>query len=156
MLEGYSHTEGLPLDLLSLNRKVNLLIIHCSATPPDMDMGAYEITKWHKDRGWHTIGYHGVIRRDGTYEDGRDINRTGAHVRGYNTGSIGVCLVGGLDENNKPEDNFTDAQYKTLSLICRGAKAVIKDLTIHGHNEFDKNKACPSFSVQKWLKSENI
>lgn len=151
------------MDLLSLNRKVNLLVIHCSATPPSMDIGARWIRKLHmspdpndSSKPWSDIGYHGVIRRDGTYEDGRDINRTGAHVRGYNTGSIGVCLVGGVDENGKAEDNFTDAQYKTLSLICRGAKAIIKDLTIHGHNEFDKNKACPCFSVQKWLKSENI
>jgi N-acetylmuramoyl-L-alanine amidase len=144
------------LDLLSLNRPVSLLIIHCSATPPDMDIGAHEITKWHKDRGWSDIGYHGVIRRDGTYEDGRDINKVGAHVKGYNTGSIGICLVGGVDKNNDAEDNFTDAQYRTLSLVCRGAKAVIKDLTIHGHREFDKGKECPSFSVQKWLKSENI
>lgn len=141
-------------DLSNLTRKVDLLVIHCSATPPNMDIGAKEIRRWHKDKGWSDIGYHDVIRRNGVLERGRDYNRSGAHVRGYNSKSIGVCMIGGVDEYNEAEDNFTREQWKTLERYCRMTKAQVP-VTIHGHNEF-ANKACPSFSVQDWLQSENI
>lgn len=142
-------------DLSKLTRSVNLLVIHCSATPPNMDIGAKEIRRWHKAKGWSDIGYHDVIRRDGSYERGRDYNRIGAHVRGYNRGSIGVCMVGGVDEYNNPEDNFTDEQWESLTRYCRATKAQI-NVSIAGHNEFDKGKACPSFDVQRFLEAENI
>lgn len=132
-------------------REIDKIIIHCSATPPSMDIGAATIDKWHKDRGWSQIGYHFVIRRDGAIEDGRDIKITGAHVAGNNTGSIGICLIGGVDKAMTAEDNFTDEQWKALRNLLRILKADFKRATIHGHNEFDSGKACPSFLVQKEL-----
>lgn len=140
---------------MKIDRKIDKMIVHCSATPPDMDIGAEDIRVWHMDRGWSDIGYHLVVRRYGTLELGRDFELIGAHTKGYNTGSIGVCLVGGLNENNKPENNFTDEQFKTLSNTIRIFRADYKNMTIHGHNEFS-NKACPSFDVQEWLRKENI
>jgi len=125
-----------------------------------MDIGAHEIRKWHVDpkpkgNGWLDIGYHWVIKRDGTIEDGRDVNRVGAHTKGYNTGSLGICMVGGVNEDGNPSDNFTKEQWHSMELMARGIKAMIPHITIHGHNEY-ANKACPSFSVQTWVQSKNI
>jgi len=120
-----------------------------------MDIGADEIRLWHLARGWSDIGYHDVIRRNGRAEQGRPVERTGAHVAGQNTGSIGICLVGGIDERGKPDANFTRAQFITLRRLLRFYKAQHKNVTIHGHNEFS-NKACPSFDVQQWLKETNL
>ena len=158
--QGFSRMGGWQLDLLSLDRPVDRLFIHCSATPPSMDIGARDIKKWHTDpkptgNGWSDIGYHWVIRRDGTIEDGRSINKVGAHVKGYNTGSLAICMAGGVDASGEANDNFSDKQWHSLELMVRGIKAVLPDISIHGHNEF-ANKACPSFSVQNWLQSKNI
>lgn len=142
-------------DLSNLTRKVDLLIIHCSATPPNMDIGAKEIRRWHKNKGWSDIGYHDVIRINGSIERGRDYNKSGAHVRGYNSNSLGVVLVGGVDEYNDPEANFTQDEWKSIARYCRMVKAQLPHISIHGHNEFS-SKACPSFDVQEWLLRENI
>ena len=88
-------------------RKVNLLVIHCAATKPNMDIGRDEIDSWHKARGWSGIGYHYVIRRDGRIESGRPVEQAGAHASGYNANSIGICLVGGINHNGKPEFQST-------------------------------------------------
>lgn len=142
--------------MFKTTRQIDKLIIHCAATPPDMDIGVDTIRKWHLERGFNDIGYHYVIKRDGSVEDGRPINLVGAHVAGHNTGSIGICLVGGVDRKNKPESNFTEEQWNTLRRAVMMFKAEYPKATIHGHNEFDKGKACPSFDVQKWLKEEGI
>lgn len=144
-----------PLVNLKTTRPIDRLIIHCAATPPEMDIGVEEIRKWHLERGFDDIGYHHVNRRDGTLEAGRPLDEIGAHVKGYNTGSIGVCLVGGVDVKNKPDANFTITQWDTLREYVKEFKKQYPKATIHGHNEFD-NKACPSFNVQEWLKKEGL
>ena len=136
-------------------RPIDRLFIHCSATTPKMDIGVKEIRKWHTNRGFTDIGYHFVIRRDGIIEDGRDIDKVGAHVAGYNTGSIGICMVGGVDAAMKAEDNFTVEQWRSIRNLLRILKADYPKATIHGHNEF-ANKACPSFDVQKELKDGRL
>ena len=130
-------------------RKIDKIIIHCSATPPSMDIDAKEIDRWHRNKGWSQIGYHFVIKRDGEIQDGRPLELIGAHVKGYNTGSIGICLVGGVEEGNvsHAQDNFTDKQWRSLRNLLKICKADYKKATIHGHNEY-ANKACPSFDVQ--------
>jgi N-acetylmuramoyl-L-alanine amidase len=130
-----------------LRSETKYIVIHCSATPPDMDIGVEEIRKWHKARGWRDVGYHDVIRRDGVIEEGRQVNEIGAHVKGYNKQSVGVCLVGGVDDDNSPERNFTEKQYKSLKRILRFYMALFPDAIIVGHNDLDKHKACPSFKV---------
>ncbi len=72
------------------------IVVHCSATKPSQDVGASEIRQWYLDRGLSNIGYHLVIRRDGPVENGRPLSNVGAHVRGYNRVSIGICLSGGM------------------------------------------------------------
>ena len=132
-------------------RSIKRLIIHCSATFPDQDVNAATINEWHKKRGWNGIGYHGVILRDGTLEEGRDIFTKGAHVRGHNNDSIGLCLIGG--HGASASDHFTDHfnahQFRTLVPIITIATSF--GLSIHGHNEFAA-KGCPGFDVQNFMK----
>lgn len=134
-------------------REINMIIIHCAATKPTMDIGAAEIERWHRARGFFGIGYHYVIRRNGQIEKGRPIEQAGAHAINYNAHSIGICMVGGIDDKGKPENNFTDAQWTTLKTLTKELVDKYKILKIIGHNEV-ANKACPCFSVPKWLKND--
>lgn len=133
--------------------KVEYLVIHCAATRPSMDVGVAEIRKWHLQRGFFDIGYHYVIRRDGTVEKGRMDNVPGAHVEGYNGKSLGICLVGGVsqDDINVAENNFTDAQFATLRTQLHILKQSYPNAKIVGHRDLNKGKACPSFDVKEWL-----
>lgn len=133
-----------------MSRNINLIVVHCSATPPSMDIGAHEIRQWHLEKNWSDIGYHNVIRRDGSLEHGRDLATSGAHAKGFNQFSLGVCMVGGVDKDNKPENNFTEAQFTTL----RGyldTMSEIFNVEILGHRDLPNvKKACPSFDVREW------
>jgi N-acetylmuramoyl-L-alanine amidase len=136
-------------------RKIDKIIIHCAATKPSMDIGVKEITEWHLAKGWKTIGYHYVIRRNGTIETGRNKDRIGAHTEGQNANSLGVCMAGGINDKGQPADNFTKSQWGSLERLMRILKADFPWATIHGHNEFAA-KACPSFDVQKWAKDAKV
>lgn len=136
-------------------KSVDFLIIHCAATPPDMEIGAAEIKRWHLDRGWFDIGYHYVIRRDGIIEKGRPERRPGAHVRGANECSLGVCLVGGVDSDREPEDNFTVAQFDSLRDLIIELKYRYPEAGVIGHRDVPGvTKACPSFDVLEWFEGE--
>jgi N-acetylmuramoyl-L-alanine amidase len=130
-------------------RDIDKIIIHCSATPEGRDVKTSTIKQWHTAKGWSDIGYHYVIELDGSVNMGRDIGRIGAHTRGENTGSIGICYVGGMDANMKnPKDTRTEKQKEGLKCLIKDLRSTYGDLTIHGHNEF-ASKACPSFDVEK-------
>jgi N-acetylmuramoyl-L-alanine amidase len=128
-----------------------LLIVHCSATPPSMDIGKREIDRWHRARGWLGIGYHFVIRQNGRIETGRSIERAGAHAYGYNDKSIGICLVGGVQEDDKttPEQNFSTEQYRALEALLFQLKRDYPEAEVIGHRDVS-SKACPSFDVKTW------
>lgn len=131
-------------------RKINKVIVHCSATKPDQNITAKNIKKWHtEERGFKDIGYHYVIRRDGTLEKGRDIGEAGAHARGHNLESIGVCLIGGIDKFNSPEQNYTANQYYTLKKLLDVLCVTFPNADIIGHNNVS-DKACPVFNVGDW------
>lgn len=134
------------------------IIVHCSYTPESMDIGAKDIDAWHRQRGWMGIGYHAVIRRDGTIEDGRPLDRTGAHVRGMNSISRGICLVGGMNRSKTgPELNFTDAQYKSLrKLIDQWKKEHYPGAKVSGHTDFDAHKTCPNFDAGLWYETGEL
>ncbi len=123
-------------------RKINLHVIHCADTPDDMDIGVNEIRQWHLERGWSDIGYHYVIRRDGSIEVGRSIDKMGAHAKGYNRNSIGTCLVG--------RDNFTTEQYNSLRVIDNFLKQVYNVKTV-GHRDITIGKTCPNMDINKVL-----
>lgn len=134
-------------------REINLIVVHCADTPSTMDVGVKEIREWHvKDNGWDDIGYHFVIRRSGTIEDGRPILVPGAHVAGHNKNSIGICLVGG--KSGKPL--FTKEQFVALKMMLINLKQIFAHAEIKGHYELDDKKTCPNFNVQEWLDEENI
>lgn len=139
--------------------RVGLLVVHCSATKPSMNWGRAEIDKSHRQRGFFEIGYHFVIKRDGTLEQGRPLNRQGAHASGYNHISVGVCMVGGVAERDVriPENNFTPQQFAALTAVLKSLRLRFPHARIVGHGELPKvNKACPSFDVQAWLKQNPI
>lgn len=132
-------------------RKINKIIIHCSATPEGKDFTVEDITKWHKQRGFRTIGYHYVIYRDGSIHTGRPEDEIGAHTVGQNSNSIGICYIGGMDKDNKkPMDTRTEAQKLSIIRLVQELMNKYPDATIHGHNEF-ANKACPSYNVKNEL-----
>lgn len=132
-------------------RDIDTIIVHCSATPPNIDIGVKEIRDWHVDgNGWSDIGYHYVIRRDGRIGDGRPLGVQGAHAKGHNKTSIGICLVGGVDRDNKPDANFTAEQYISLVMLIKYLKGEFSIGKIIGHRDVS-NKACPCFSVQGLL-----
>lgn len=130
-------------------RKVSKLIIHCTATPEGRHHDVADIRRWHLKRGFSDIGYHYLIHLDGTIEEGRPINKQGAHCSGQNRGSIGICYAGGMSKDmKKAKDTRTKEQKDSLvKLIQELIYKYNKDMTIHGHNEF-ANKACPSFDVK--------
>ena len=144
-------------------RAITEIIVHCSATMPKMDIGADEIREWHTapkpgGRGWRDIGYHYVIRRNGKREDGRPVGEAGAHVAGRNANSIGVCLVGGIDDNGTPDDNFTGNQMIRLRTTIRELRAQYPSIrSVIGHRDVPGvAKACPCFNVGAWLAAAPI
>ena len=134
-------------------REVNRIIIHCSATPESRDIDAAEIKRWHvEERGWSDIGYHYVIKLNGDIESGRPLDIPGAHVSGHNVDSIGICYVGGIDEDMNPKDTMYKCQEESLRELIYSLRMVWdKHLTIHGHNEYS-SKACPGFKVSEKFK----
>lgn len=131
-------------------REIDTIIIHCAATKPNMDIGAKEIDGWHRAKGYFGIGYHYVIRRNGELELGRPLDKAGAHAKDHNATSIGICLVGGIDDNGKPDCNFTAEQWAELKRLVLDLKGRFGDLHVIGHNDVAA-KACPCFSVAAWL-----
>ncbi len=131
-------------------RKVNKIIIHCTATPEGREHDVADIRRWHLKRGFNDIGYHYLIHIDGTIEEGRPINKQGAHCSGQNRGSIGICYVGGMSKDmKKAKDTRTQAQRDSLiKLMHELIYKYNKDMTIHAHHEY-ANKSCPSFNVQE-------
>ena len=129
-------------------RTINEIIIHCSATKEGNKISAATIDQWHKNRGWRCIGYHYVVRIDGSIEYGRPVQDIGAHVKGKNKHSIGVCYIGGLDADMEPKDTRTLEQKESLLYLLKTLKRLHPNATIHGHREF-ANKACPCFDANK-------
>lgn len=139
---------------MSERKTTDLIIIHCAATTSTMDVDAEWIKKIHIQRGFRTIGYHFFIKRDGTIEVGRGVDEVGAHAYGKNGQSVGICLAGGVNEQNEPEDNFTDEQMKALTFQVELLLQRYPHAKVIGHYEVG-NKACPSFNVEAW-RAENI
>jgi N-acetylmuramoyl-L-alanine amidase len=153
-----------------MNKEVTHLAVHCSATPSDQDIGAVEIDKMHRLRGFLRIGYHYVIRRDGTIEKGREDNQAGAHTQNFNSKSIGICMVGGVERledvqrnangavtSLKAYDNFTETQKFALRDLLKELKVTYPKAIIQGHRDFPKvAKDCPSFSVKDFLRDYKV
>lgn len=131
---------------------IRFLTIHCSASKPSLHVDSKVINRWHIERGFRKIGYHFVIRRDGIVETGRSLTEAGAHVSGHNTGNIGICLVGGLnEETGKSENNFTEAQFASLKTLLTNLRKQFSIVDILGHRDWPGvKKDCPCFDVRDW------
>ena len=133
-------------------RTIDEIILHCSYTPPSMCIGAKTIRDWHVNgNGWDDIGYHYVITRSGAIEGGLPVATQGAHVRGHNEHTIGICLVGGMYEDGEtPDSNFTYLQWQALRALVDDLTREYGDLKISGHRDYDDHKACPCFDAAAW------
>ncbi len=135
-------------------RAITHLVIHCSDTPPTMDIGADVIRRWHTDpppngNGWRDIGYHHVICRDGKVEDGREHAEIGAGVRGHNAHSLHICMIGGRKPDGTPDSNFTRHQWRALDELMTRLQRDYPAAQIVGHRDLDQ-RACPCFDARAW------
>ena len=128
-------------------RKIDEIIIHCSATPEGRDHSVADVTAWHRARGFRTIGYHYLVHIDGRVERGRPESEIGAHCLGHNARSIGVCYVGGLASDCKtPKDTRTPEQRRMLRELVKGLQRKYRGAKVYGNRDFAA-KACPCFDV---------
>lgn len=147
-------------------RNIDSIIVHCSATKAGQDFTATDIDRWHRERGFNGIGYHYVIRLDGKLEKGRDVALAGAHCKGWNERSVGICYIGGLDENGRPADTRTNVQKRVLYQIIMDLQREYNILQVLGHRDtspdlngdgviepYEYVKACPCFDVKEFLRS---
>jgi N-acetylmuramoyl-L-alanine amidase len=130
-------------------RALNEIIVHCSATVEGKDYTVAQIRDWHvKGNGWKDIGYHYVIYRDGSVHPGRPLEQVGSHVAGRNTGTIGICYVGGVDARMQPKDTRTLAQIESLGrLISDLLRRFPSIRMVSGHRDYAA-KACPCFNAR--------
>lgn len=143
-------------------KPVTTIWVHCSATRNDwlatapLSEKVKEIRRWHRAKGWGDIGYHWVIDRDGTVAKGRDEELPGAHTAGFNTGSVGICLIGGhgSSENDHFRDHYTIEQEMALRQLIDEIKKRAEITAVRGHNEVAA-KACPGFNVKRWLEKKS-
>jgi len=118
---------------------VKTVVIHCSDSPQGRGDNAKTIHLWHKERGFDGIGYHYVILEDGTVQNGRPEYWEGAHVKGHNKDTIGICLIG--------KNKFTFAQLQACRNMIREK---FQESQIKGHYEFDSRKTCPNINMDKF------
>jgi len=134
-----------------MDRNIEHIIIHCSDTYAEMNVGAEWIDRLHSGFGWQGCGYHFIVRRNGTIEPGRDINVAGAHARNFNAHSIGICWIGGKGADNKPDDNRTIDQLKSLRVLLDTLTHTFPDAIVCGHRDLPGvTKSCPCFDVESW------
>ena len=150
-------------------RELKGIVVHGSWTKSGIDVGVDEIREWHtaEPRGWSDIGYHFVIRRSGLWEVGRPIETAGAHVAGHNADTVGICLVGGREDDTVetaglPEEakqelqwefNYTSQQLLTLIDKVGELRAEYPSIEyVQGHRDFDGvSKRCPGFDVREFF-----
>ena len=131
-------------------RSITLIIVHCSAVRPDQQSSAAQIDTWHRERGWKLgIGYHYVVRRDGTIEPGRPEEQIGAHCLNHNAHSIGVCYEGGLDIRGQPADTRTAEQKQAMRQLLEELHGRYPRALIVGHHDLNPGKPCPCYDAAR-------
>lgn len=125
-------------------RPVGRVFLHCSASDSPAHDNLRTIELWHTRRGFSGCGYHYFVRKDGTLERGRDLERDPAAQAGHNRGTIAVCLHG------LAGDRFTEHQFATLRALCQSIHEQLPLATFHGHCEVSA-KSCPVFPYRAVL-----
>jgi len=129
-------------------RELNKIIVHYAWSLTSMDIGVEDIRLWHLARGFADVGYHFVIRRNSEVESGRPVWRQGAHARGHNEDSIGICLAGG-----KPDFNFSHFQLLSLFNLITDLATRYNIKEVGGHRNYAASE-CPGFDVRAWWKTK--
>lgn len=148
---------GKAVRLKRSRRRIDEIIVHCTATPEGQPRTVEQIRQQHKAQGWADIGYHILVTLDGQAHLGRDMDISGAHAEGHNSHSIGVCYVGGVEnrpgvayKDLKAKDTRTEAQKATLMALLMDLRKLYPKARIIGHRDVDTHgKACPSFEAKK-------
>ena len=146
---------------------VKYIVVHCTASREGQDLDVSDIDRMHKARGFSMVGYHYLIKLDGTVQEGRPLDRRGAHVKGYNSKSVGIAYVGGVDDNLKAKDTRTELQIASMVMLLQDLKKKFPKAEVLGHRDLspDKDgdgiierhewlKNCPSFDIRAehpWL-----
>ena len=133
-------------------RKVNKIVIHCTATKEGINVSPATIKQWHLKRGFSDIGYHYIIGIDGKINAGRPVSRAGAHVKNGNSDSIGISYVGGLDSNGKGKDTRTEEQKNSLIKILKVLKNIYPQASIHGHRDYSPDKDGDGVEEHEYMK----
>lgn len=139
---------------------INYLVVHCALTMPSSDVKVHDVRKWHLNKGWSDVGYHFFITRSGELQEGRSVNYQGAHVKGFNGESIGICLAGGMNENANPANNppaffnYTFKQLQTLVKLLNNLIQQYPGVKICGHKDLDRSRTCPGFDVAELMRHE--
>ena len=146
---------------MKLERSIKQIIIHCSDTPNGRWTSVDDIDRWHKERKFRRaskwrkkqnsllghIGYHFVVYTNGAVPTGRHINEVGAHAKGFNANSLGICLIG--------RDKFSRDQWLSLKSIVSGLRQHLQRFNVQviGHRDVNEHKTCPNFDVAAWLEN---
>lgn len=143
---------------MSSRQRTDLIVIHCSATKPNQHIGREQIEEWHLAQGYAAIGYHFVITRAGDLQQGRPLEAMGAHVKGFNVSSVGVCMVGGLDELGRSFHNapgqFTHAQWDTARVLVAMLRKLYPEAKVVGHRDLSPDKNMDGkIQPSEWLKT---
>ncbi|WP_121756919.1 N-acetylmuramoyl-L-alanine amidase [Helicobacter felis] len=141
---------------MGAHKFIERIVIHCSDTPEGREHNAADIDRWHKQRGFSRIGYHYVVKLNGSIEKGRADHEIGAHAKGYNTGSLGICYIGGRSKEGKPKDTRTPEQKQALKKLCAELASKHPEADFCGHRDLDKGKECPCFDVKSFIKESGI
>ena len=149
-------------------RTINLIVVHCSATQGNRMLSPEALDLMHRRRGFNGTGYHYYIRKDGTVHLTRPVERIGAHVKGFNANSIGICYEGGLDCPGRPADPRTPEQRATHRLQVNQQKQRFPPCRVCGHRDLSPDlngdgeiepeewiKACPCFEVKREFSGSN-
>ena len=136
------------------HRRIDLIVVHCSATRCTASIPLDVIIAWHQARGFTTMGYHYYITRDGDVHRGRPLHQVGAHAVGYNDHSIGVCYEGGLDAEGIPADTRTAEQKESMCRLLKRLRMDYPKALIVGHRDLPGvKKDCPCFEVKNEITS---
>lgn len=136
-------------------RNIKYLAIHCTATPQTTTIQSIR-NYWRNVLKWKSVGYHYIIEPNGKVVQLADISLITNGVKGFNSESIHISYIGGVNAKNKPIDNRTDAQLKSMIELIKDIKKLFPNIIIQGHRDFGAKKACPSFDVKTWLQKVNI
>lgn len=136
-----------------MKRNIKYIVVHCTATPPETSIDSI-LRYWKENLGWKNPGYHYIIKRNGEIVNLFPEDKVSNGVKGYNQNSVHISYIGGVDKNNLPVDNRSDAQIHAMfgKLVALSDK--YPNATILGHRDFPGvTKMCPSFDVREWLKN---